>query len=93
MNPYSQYADCMEEIKKRTTVVNGFLIREYHAKYVQTTAESICLQIRKILELIALGSLVANRPEYQKYRKNFRRDWNAKRILETLERANPNLYP
>ena len=24
-NPYSKYADCMEEIKKRAEVVNGFL--------------------------------------------------------------------
>lgn len=93
MTPYSQYADCMEEIKKRTTVVDGFLTGKCHAMYVQTTAESIGLQIRKILELIALASMVANRPEYQKYRENFRRDWNGKRILETLEKANPNFYP
>lgn len=83
----------MEEIKKRTEVVNGLIAGEFHAKYVQTTAESVCLQIRKILELIAMASLVANRSEYTKYRKNFRRDWNAKRILETLEKANPNFYP
>lgn len=93
MNPYSQYADCMEEIKKRTTVVDGFLSGKCHAMYVQTTSESIGLQIRKILELIALASMVANRPEYQKYRENFHRDWNGKRILEALEKANPNFYP
>ena len=93
MNPLSQYADCMEEVKKRTTVVDGFLTGKCHALYVQTTAESIGLQIRKILELIALASLVANRSEYQKYRKNFRRDWNGKRIIQTLEQANPHFYP
>ena len=48
-NPYSKYADCMEEIKKRAEVVNGFLIGKCHAMYVQTTAESVSLQIRKIL--------------------------------------------
>ncbi len=35
-NPYSKYADCMEEIKKRAEVVNGFLIGKCHAMYVQT---------------------------------------------------------
>ena len=43
VNPYSKYADCMEEIKQRTLVVNGFLTGKCHAMYVQTTAESICL--------------------------------------------------
>ena len=92
-NPYSRYADCMEEIKMRTTVVDGFLTGKCHAMYFQTTAESISLQIRKILELIALASLVANKSEYQKHRRNFHRDWNGKRILETLDIANPNFYP
>ena len=89
----NKYANCMEEIKKRTEVVYGFLRREIHATYLQTTVESICLQIRKILELIALASLVANKSEYEKHRKNFQRDWNAKRILKTLDKANPKFYP
>ena len=90
---YSKYADCMEEIKKRTEVVRAFLAHECHALYVQTTAESIALQIRKILELIALASLAANRTEYAKHRKNFQTDWNGKLILEALEKANPKFYP
>ena len=89
----TKYAGCMEEIKKRTEVVHGFLRGELHAKYLQTTVESMCLQIRKVLELIALASLVANKSEYEKHRKNFQRDWNAKRILETLDKANPKFYP
>ena len=92
-NPGSMYAHCMEEIKKRIEVVNAFLTGECHAKYPQTTAESIYLQIRKILELIALASLCVNRSEYEKHRKNFHRDWNGKRIIETLEKANPRFYP
>ncbi len=90
---YSKYADCMEEIKKRTEVIWGFLKGKYHAMYLQTTAESVALQIRKILELIALASLAANRPEYEKYRRDFRKDWNAKRIFETLDKANSRFYP
>ncbi len=61
--------------------------------YVQTTAESVSLQIRKILELIVLASLAANRSEYAKLRKNFQKDWKANRILETLKKANPRFYP
>jgi len=49
--------------------------------------------IRKILELIALSSLVANKNEYARARKNFNRDWNAKFILNDLEKINPKFYP
>ena len=62
-NPCSTYADCMEELKKRVSFVNGFLTAKCSAMYVKTTSESVCLQIRKILELIALGSLCVNRTE------------------------------
>ena len=89
----NKYADCMEEIKQRAEVVERFLRGEIHARCLQTTVEYMCLQIRKILELIALASLVANKSEYEKHRKNFHRDWNAKRILETLDKANPEFYP
>ena len=88
-----KYVGCMEEIKKRTNVIYGFLRRELQVMYLQTTVESICLQIRKILELIALASLVANKSEYKKHRENFQRDWKAKLILKTLDKANPNFYP
>ena len=88
-----KYLACMEEIKKRTSVVTGFVRGEISSKYVVTTAESAALQLRIILELIALSSLVANQEQYRKHRANFKRDWNAKRILETLEKANPKFYP
>lgn len=93
VNPHFAYADCMEEVKRRTEVIDGFLAGQCNAMYVQTTVESVSLQIRKILELIALASLAANRSEYAKHRRHFHRDWNAKRILETLKKANPEFYP
>ena len=92
-NLHVMYANCMEEIKKRTLVIDGYLKGEPPARYLQTTAECVGLQLRKILELIALASMVANQPEYRKHQKNFQREWNGKRILATLEKANPEFYP
>lgn len=92
-NLHVMYANCMEEIKKRTLVIDGYLKGELTARYLQTTAECVSLQLRKILELIALASMVANQPEYKKHRRNFQREWNGKRILATLEEANPEFYP
>ena len=88
-----KYVACMEEIKKRTSVVTAFVRGEINSKYVVTTAESAALQLRIMLELVALSSLVANQEQYRKHRANFQKDWNAKRILETLEKANPKFYP
>lgn len=83
----------MEEIKRRTEVIRAFLEGRCNTLYKQTTAESICLQVRKILELIALASLVANKDEYAKNRANFAKDWHAKRILQSIEEINPSFYP
>lgn len=88
-----KYLGCMREIKHRTAVIQGFLRKEWHAGYLASTAECTALQFRKTLELIALASLVANREEYAKQRANFSRDWNAKRIVDTLEKVNPRFYP
>lgn len=88
-----KYANCMEEIKKRSEVIRCFLHGKCNALFLQTTAESICLQVRKVLELIALASLVANKEEYEKTRANFAKDWHAKRIISHLEKINPKFYP
>ena len=40
-----------------------------------------------------MASLVANREEYAKQRANFSTDWNAKRIVDTLDRVNSKFYP
>lgn len=88
-----KYLGCMREIKRRIDVIQRFLRQEVHAGYLASTAECIALQFRKTLELIVLASLVANREEYAKQRANFSTDWNAKRIVDTLDRVNPKFYP
>ncbi len=83
----------MEEIKRRTSVIDFFLVGGGHALYEPTTMESIALQIRKILELIAMASLVANKHEYEKVYSNFATAWNAEYLLKDLERVNTDFYP
>ena len=92
-SPFKKYAECMEEIKKRTEVISRFMNGQLHALYVHTTAECVYLQLRKILELIALASMAANKDEYEKHRRNFHRDWHAGRIFDELEKINPAFYP
>jgi hypothetical protein len=66
-----KYRAVLIEIKRRTAVVDSFLFGQAHALYVPTTVESVCLQIRKILELVAFSSLIANREIYSAQHKKF----------------------
>jgi hypothetical protein len=53
----------------------------------------MCLQLRKVLEIIAFSSLVSNRDSYAAVRTNISRDWHALRIVAHIEKLNPNFYP
>jgi len=88
-----RYCGVMEEVKRRTTVIQKFLLGKVNTVYKATTIESACLQIRKILELIALGSLVLNRKEFERINSKFSKCWNARLILQDIERLNPEFYP
>ena len=87
------YATCMEEIKKRTEAIRMIYDKKYSTPFPITNIEFMALQLRKILELIALGNLVANRKQYETVRKSFRTDWNAKPIIKTIKQINPNYFP
>jgi hypothetical protein len=89
----NKYRKCLFEIKKRTEVIKNFVSHGKTTGYLITDVELICLQFRKIIELIALGSLVANKEVYSKERERFKEDWNARLIFQDLERMNPKFYP
>jgi len=88
-----KYRAVLIEIKRRTAVIDAFIAGDVHALYLPTTVESTCLQIRKILELIAFISLIANKDIYSAQHKMFAQHWNARLVLQDLERINPDFYP
>lgn len=91
--PIHLYSQQMREIKRRVEVIDYFLHKGGHALYQPTSIESVCLQFRKILELIAFGSLIANKARYSTVHKNFESHWNAELLLKDLFRINPDFYP
>lgn len=88
-----RYVDLMEEIKRRIVVVNALLLDKPALPYKATAIESLYLQFRKVLELVALGSLVANREAYSKVYAEFSKAWNARLLFRDLERVNPEFFP
>lgn len=87
------YHDCLYEIKRRIDVIADHINRETTEKYLIIEVETVCLQFRKILEKIALMSLVANKEEYAAQNDKFARHYHAERIMNDLERINPDFYP
>ena len=88
-----KYCNLMEEVKKRTLAINGILSGKYTTSFKATNIEFVYLQLRKILEIIALSSLVANKNEFEKREIKFEKFWNPKFIIKDIERLNPDFYP
>lgn len=92
-----KYEQCLNEIKQRIEVIKTHLTGKNSTRYLITEVEFLAIQFRKVVELIAFSSIVVNKDDYAKLRttinKDFKNDWNAKRIFETLQKINPHFYP
>jgi len=93
MDELTIYCNLMEEIKVRVNVVQSCIRKQIPVLYPATTIETAALQLRKILELIAFGSLVAHKEEYARQYEKFSTHWHAERILRDVARINPDFYP
>ena len=89
----AKYAALMKEVKLRVEVIQSFQSGRSGVPYLPPTIECIYLQIRKILELVAFGSLIANKQAYVQAYSNFSKTWNAELLLRDLSRINANFYP
>jgi hypothetical protein len=88
-----KYCDLMAQVKLRNYVVYALMDGRLNVGYRATTIEAVYLQFRKILELIALGSLVANKEIFSNVHEKFSKYRNAKLLIKEIERINPNFYP
>ena len=91
-NP-EKYLAVLVEIKRRVKVIDDIITADSRLRYRATSIETACLQIRKVLELIAFGSLIANVRIYSAQHRKFAEHWNPKLMLKDMARVNPNFYP
>lgn len=92
-NPMAHYSAHMADIKQRIAAVRQFTHGKVSLGRDDFDAESICVHIRKILEAIAFGSLLAHRDAYEAAHKDIEKTWRAKAILDRIEAAHPKFYP
>lgn len=87
------YLRNMQLIKWRLRAISDIREGKTKTTFRITNTEFCVLQIRKILELIALSALVSDVDIYREKLSNIDRMWNAKLILQDIERIHPNFYP
>lgn len=80
--------EIIDERKNKEQNLNMEEMIQFHMK-----TEFICLQIRKILELIIFGTMVANQEVYKKTYSDFKNHWNVRKIMRKIEIINKNYYP
>ena len=88
-----RYCICMEEVKSRIQAIEAHTSSTPKINGIDTHSELIAIQFRKILEMIAFGSLIANREKYSQAYNNYTSHWNAKDMLANLRTINPTFYP
>lgn len=86
-----QYCGLMEEVRSRLESINRLM--EMPGITTRDRLESICLQLRMVLELIVFGSLVANKDVWQQSKKELRSSQDIGRKLRELDRLHPNFFP
>ena len=93
-----RYLRIMYNIKWRTEII-GYMEREDHPDRsisllpLFMKVETIALQIRTVIEFIALASLVANKSLFEQKGDKFKKYWRAKGIFDDIEKKNPDFYP
>ena len=86
-----QYCDLMEEVKSRVESINQLM--DLLGITIRTHVESICLQLRMLLEFIVFSSLVSNKDAWQRSQKELQSSQDISKKLRELKRLHPNFYP
>ena len=71
------YHETLYEINKRIEVIRDHINKKNKEKYLVIEVETVCLQFRKILEKIALLSLIANKDIYSQQYEKFAKHYHA----------------
>ena len=86
-----QYCDLMEEVKSRVESIGQLM--EMPGVTIRTRVESICLQLRMVLELIVFSSLVSNKDVWRRSQKELQSSQDISKKLKELKRLHPHFYP
>lgn len=87
------YLKNMSLIKLRMRALSDVMRLARTTTYEITNIEFCVLQIRKVLELIVLSSLVSDEDLCREKMGKLEKMWNARYIIRDVERIHPDFYP
>lgn len=87
------YCNCLESTKKRLQLIDRVIAGTLRVDDEGIDAEFVCLQLRRVLELLAFASISVHKEIYAQAHNDFATHWNAKRLLKKLENLHPDFYP
>ncbi len=88
-----QYMHCMEEVRMRLKLIKSIGAHKVATGNDMFDIELVFVQFRKALEVVAFGSLIANKDKYAANHARFAEHWKARLMLQELEKINPDFYP
>ena len=87
----AQYCYLMDQATARIDAIHQLLISPGLAS--QARLESVCLQLRMLLELVVLSSLVSNKDVWGQSQKDLRNSRSIAKKVRELKRIHPAFYP
>ena len=87
------YLNLMHEVKRRHLSLNAAYEEPRRLVFKAAVIDHCYLQIRKILELISFSILSANQHALEAMQHGKNRDYNAEKILRSIERKFGSVYP
>lgn len=88
-----KYSNSLNEIRLRLAVLESICQGTLTTGSENFDYELAAVNLRKILENIAFGSLTANSTAYEAAYSGIEKIWRAKKLLENLEQMHVDFYP
>jgi hypothetical protein len=90
---HASYCRCMEEIKRRQRAIDDMLDGSRTTSFKYTNVEFICLQFRKIFELIILATFASHKHLFEGLSRKLSKEWQIGKVIAIVEKKNPAFYP
>jgi hypothetical protein len=92
-NEVDLYLRVILDIKARLRAIDKYMAQQPGLINITLEIEFMCLQMRSVLELIILGSLVTNSRHYNKTEEELKKMWRVRSMMKQLEPINKEFFP
>lgn len=87
------YCKCMEEIKRRQRAIDDMLDGKRTTSFSYTNIEFVCLQFRKIFELVVLATFASHKHLFEGLTRKLSKEWQIGKVISIVSKKNPSFYP